>query len=121
MPTPLQTVYGASKAFDLSLAEGMHAELKDKGVTVTAMLPGPTDTEFFRKADMLDTKVAEKAQANDPADVARQGLDALFAGHERVAAGNFSVKLQGAMARFMPESAKAAMHKNMAEHGSRGK
>ncbi|HEX4460699.1 MAG TPA: SDR family NAD(P)-dependent oxidoreductase [Polyangia bacterium] len=118
MPTPLQAVYGASKAFTLSFASSLHHELEDFGVTVTAMLPGPTDTEFFHRAGMDDTKVAQEAVKNQPEDVAKQGFDALLAGKERVAAGNFSVKMQGAVARFLPESVKANMHKNMSEHGS---
>jgi short-subunit dehydrogenase len=122
MPTPQQTVYGASKAFDLSFAAGLQYELKDTGVTVTAVLPGPTDTEFFRRAGMEDTKFgAEKAKDNPPAEVARQAYEALMAGKDRVAAGNFSVKMQGMLSRFMPESVKAAMHEKMAEHGSADK
>jgi short-subunit dehydrogenase len=118
MPTPRQTVYGATKAFDLSFAAGLQYELKDSGVTVTAVLPGPTDTDYFRRAGMEDTKVAaEKAKENDPADVARQAFDALMAGEPRVAAGNFSVKVQGALSRFMPESFKAAQHQKMVEPG----
>jgi len=119
MPTPRQTVYGATKAFDLSFAAGLQYELKDTGVTVTAVLPGPTDTEFFARANMEDTEVAaEKSKQNSPAEVARQAYDALMAGKERVAAGNLSVKLQGALSRFMPESFKAAQHDKMAEPGS---
>jgi short-subunit dehydrogenase len=121
MPTPLQAVYGASKAFVLSLSASLHAELKDSGVTVTAVLPGPTDTEFFDRADMEDTKVAEKAKKNDPAEVARQAFEAMMAGKERIAAGNFSVKMQGSLARFMPESVKAEMHRKISEHGSADK
>jgi short-subunit dehydrogenase len=119
MPTPLEAVYGASKAFTLSFASSLHHELADRGVVVTAMLPGPTDTEFFARAHMQDTKVAaEKAKENDPADVARMGYEALMAGKERVVAGNFSVKMQGILARFMPEGVKAGMHKKLSEHGS---
>ena len=115
MPTPLEAVYGATKAFDLSFAASLHAELKDTGVTVTALLPGPTDTEFFARAEIEDTKLAKQAKDNDPADVAREGFEALMAGKERVVAGNFSVKAQGVLARFMPESVKAGMHKKMAQ------
>ena len=119
MPTPLEAVYGASKAFTLSFASSLHHELKDRGVVVTALMPGPTDTGFFARAHMEDTKVAaEKAKENDPADVARMGFDGLMAGKERVVAGNFSVKVQGALARFMPESLKAELHKKLSEHGS---
>lgn len=118
MPTPLEAVYGASKAFGLSFAASLHHELKDHGVTVTALMPGPTDTEFFARAHLDDTKVAEKSKENDPADVARMGFAGLMAGKDRVVAGNFSVKMQGVLARFMPEGVKATMHRKMSEHGS---
>lgn len=122
MPTPLQAVYGATKAFDLSFAASLRHELRDTGVTVTALLPGPTDTEFFERSDMEDTKAAEKAEQNDPADVAKDGFDALMAGKDRVfGATKLGTKLQGAAARFMPESVKAEQHRKMAEPGSRGK
>lgn len=120
MPAPLSAVYGATKAFGLSFAASLHHELKDTGVTVTALLPGPTDTEFFARAGMEDTKIAEDAQKNDPADVARQAFDALVAGKDRVyGASSLATKLQGAAARFMPESVKAEMHRSKSEHGSR--
>lgn len=120
MPTPLSAVYGATKAFDLSFAASLRHELKDTGVTVTALLPGPTDTEFFERAGIEDTKLAEEALQNSPADVAKQGFDALIAGKDRVfAATALNTKLQGMAARFMPESAKAEMHKKKTEPGSR--
>jgi short-subunit dehydrogenase len=122
MPTPLSAVYGATKAFDLSFAASLRHELKDTGVSVTALLPGPTDTDFFERAGMDDTKSAEKALKNDPADVARQGFDALMAGKDRVyAATSLGTKLQGMAARFVPESVKAEQHRKMSEHGSREK
>jgi short-subunit dehydrogenase len=121
MPTPLQAVYGATKAFDLSFAASLRHELKDSGVSVTALLPGPTDTDFFDREGGSDTKTAELAEKNDPADVAKQGFEALMAGKDRVyAATSLGTKLQGMTARFIPESVKAAMHQKMAEPGSRG-
>jgi short-subunit dehydrogenase len=111
-------IYGATKAFDLSFSASLRHELKDSGVTVTAVLPGPTDTEFFARAGMEDTKIAEEAVNNRPEDVAKQAFDALVSGKERVVAGNFSVKMQGYLSRFMPESTKAEMHRKVAEHGS---
>lgn len=121
MPTPLSAVYGATKAFDLSFAASLRHELKDSGVTVTALMPGPTDTEFFERAGITDTKLAEEAEMNSPADVAKQGFAALMAGKDRVyAASSVTTKLQTAAARFMPEGAKAAMHQKKAEPGSRG-
>jgi short-subunit dehydrogenase len=119
MPTPLEAVYGATKAFDLSFAASLRHELKDTGVTVTALMPGPTDTEFFERAGLEDTKVAEDSKKNSPADVAKQGFDALMAGKDRiVAATSLGTKLQGMAARFMPESVKAEMHRKMSEPGS---
>lgn len=117
MPSPFEAVYGASKAFDLSFASSLHHELEDHGVSVTAVLPGPTETEFFHRAGMDGTKAEEKSHENDPADVARQAFDAMMAGKERIAAGSFSVKAQAWLARFTPEGVKAAMHKSLSEPG----
>jgi short-subunit dehydrogenase len=120
MPTPLSAVYGATKAFDLSLSASLRQELKGTGVTVTALVPGPTHTDFFDREGGSDTKAAEQAEKNDPADVARQGFEALMAGKGRVyAAGSLGTRLQGMAARFMPESLKAMLHERMAEPGSR--
>lgn len=118
MPSPFMAVYGATKAFDLAFAESLREELKDTGVSVTALLPGPTDTDFFRRADMEDTKAAESSSENDPADVARQGFKALMAGDERVIAASLKTKLQGALARFLPEQLKAKWHRAITEPGS---
>jgi short-subunit dehydrogenase len=119
MPTPLEAVYGATKAFDLSFAASLRNELEGTGVSVTALLPGPTDTEFFERAGLADTKVADESKKNDPADVAKQGFEALMAGKDRVnGATSVATKLQGMAARFMPESVKAGLHRKMAEHGS---
>jgi uncharacterized protein len=117
MPGSFQAVYNASKSFVQSFALALRNELKDTGVTVTSLMPGPTDTEFFERADMLDTKVGA-GDKDDPADVARDGFEALMAGKERVVSASLSTKLQGRGGRFMPDSAKAAMHRRMAEPGS---
>jgi uncharacterized protein len=117
MPGSFQAVYNASKSFVQSFALALRNELKDTGVTVTALMPGPTDTEFFERADMLDTKVGA-GDKDDPADVARDGFEALMNGDERVVSASLSTKLQGRAGRFMPDKAKAAMHRRMAEPGS---
>ncbi len=117
MPGPYETVYAASKAFDASFAEGLRAELKEHGVTVTALMPGPTDTEFFEKAGMTDTKLGQ-SKKDDPADVARDGFEALMAGKDKVIAGSFKNKVQAASGRMMPNEATAQMHKKMAAPGS---
>ena len=116
-PGPFQSVYSASKAFLYSLAEALREELKDTGVTVTALLPGPTDTEFFGRADMQDTKVATGSK-DDPADVARDGFEALMSGKDHVVAGAFRNKVQAAAAKVLPERAKSAAHRRMSEPGS---
>jgi len=117
MPGSFQAVYNASKSFVQSFALALRNELKDTGVTITSLMPGPTDTEFFERADMLDTKVGADDK-DDPADVARDGFEALMAGKERVVSASLSTKLQGRGSRFLPDSAQAEMHRRMAEPGS---
>jgi short-subunit dehydrogenase len=79
MPAPLEAVYGASKAFGLSFAQSLRNELKDTGVTVTALQPGPTNTNFFHRAGMDNTKVGSEGKyTNDPREVAQQGYEALM-------------------------------------------
>src|SRR4051794_21382694 len=117
MPGSFQAVYNASKSFVQSFALALRNELKDTGVTVTSLMPGPTDTEFFERADMMDTKVGQ-GDKDDPADVARDGFEALMNGDERVVSASLSTKLQGHGSRLMPDRVKAAMHRRMAEPGS---
>ncbi len=117
MPGTYQAVYNASKSFVQSFALALREELKDTGVTVTSLMPGPVDTEFFERADMLDTKVGA-GDKDDPADVARLGFEALMDGDERVIAASLSSKVQGKVGRVLPDSVKAAMHADMAEPGS---
>jgi uncharacterized protein len=95
----------------------LREELKDTEVTITSLMPGPTDTEFFERADMLDTKVGA-GDKDDPADVARDGFEALMAGKERVVSASLSTKLQGRGSRVMPDRVNAVMHRRMAEPGS---
>ncbi|WP_394838246.1 SDR family NAD(P)-dependent oxidoreductase [Pendulispora rubella] len=119
MPTPLEAVYGATKAFDLSFAASLRHELRDTGVSVTAMVPGPTDTNFAHRAGLDDTKVAEESKKNHPADVAKQGFEALMDGRDRVhAATSLGTKLQAAAQRFVPDALKAEWHRKMSEPGS---
>ena len=114
MPGSFQAVYNASKSFVQSFAEALQEELKDSGVTITSLMPGPTETEFFERADMLDTKVGADDK-DDPADVARDGFEAMMNGDERVVSASARTRLQGRASRFLPDSAKAAMHRRMAE------
>jgi short-subunit dehydrogenase len=108
-PGPWQTVYHGTKAFVLSFSEGIREELKDTGITVTALLPGVTDTDFFNKADMLDSKaVQDKSSMSDPADVAKDGYEALMSGTDRVVSG-FKNKAQVTMSAVTPDSLSAHM------------
>jgi len=84
---------------------------------VLAGQPGPTDTNFFRRADMEDTTVAT-SKKDDPAEVARQGFEALMVGKDHVVAGSFKNRAQDALAQVLPEPTKAAMHATQAEPGS---
>jgi short-subunit dehydrogenase len=110
MPGSFQAVYNASKSFVQSFALALREELKDSAVTITSLMPGPTDTEFFERADMLDTKVGADDK-DDPAEVARQGFEALMAGKERVVSASLKTKLQRRASRVLPDRAKAAMHR----------
>jgi short-subunit dehydrogenase len=120
MPGPYQTVYNASKSFTQAFALGIREELKDTGVTVTALMPGPTDTEFFERADLLDTKLGTGPR-DDPAQVAEQAFEGMMAGKERVEAGSLMSKLQGRASRFIPDAVKAKAHAAMAKPGSADK
>jgi len=117
MPGAYQAVYNASKSFVQSFAQAIRNELKDTGVTVTALMPGPTDTEFFERANLEDTRFGS-GHKDDPAEVAQQGFDALMAGKDHVVAGSLMVKAEAAAAKVMPDPAKAEMHRHMAEPGS---
>ncbi|WP_199515067.1 SDR family NAD(P)-dependent oxidoreductase [Nucisporomicrobium flavum] len=117
MPGTYQAVYNASKSFVQSLAEALREELKDTGVTVTSLMPGPTDTNFFHRAEMDDTRVGA-SKKDDPAQVAEQAYKALMKGEEKVVAGSVMTKVQAAASKVMPDSAKAKMHRKMAEPGS---
>jgi uncharacterized protein len=119
MPGSFQAVYNASKSFVQSFGLALRNELKDTGVTITLLMPGPTETEFFERADMLDTKVGTDDK-DDPADVARMGFEAMMNGDERVIAASLKTKLQGRGSRVLPDSVKAEMHRKMAEPGSAG-
>ena len=114
MPGTYQAAYNASKSFVQSLAEALQEELKDSEVTVTSLMPGPTDTNFFARAEMEDTPVGQ-AKKDDPAKVAKMGFAALMAGKPRVVAASLATKAQEAAAKVLPDRVKAKMHAKMAE------
>jgi short-subunit dehydrogenase len=118
MPGSFQAVYNASKSFLQSFTEALQNELKDTGVTLTSLMPGPTETDFFERADMADDTKVGTSKKDDPAQVARQGFDALMAGKDRVVGGGLKTKVQEAAGKAMPDKLKAAMHRQMAEPGS---
>ncbi len=114
MVSPRQAVYAATKAFVLSFAHSLRYELRDSGVTVTALQPGPTDTDFFHRAGMDDTKIGTEGKTeSQPDDVARQGIEALLAGKDHVYAASVKTKMEGMMANVIPGSVKGAMNEKM--------
>ena len=116
MVAPREAVYAASKAFVLSFAHSLRYELKDTGVSVTALQPGPVDTDFFHRAGMDDTDAGTKGKMDsEPDDVAKQGLKALFAGDSHVYAASIKMKIEGAMMNLVPGELKGKMHDDMAK------
>jgi uncharacterized protein len=111
-----QAVYNGSKAFIDSFSDALGNELKDTGVTVTCLKPGATDTEFFARADMLDTRIANRDN-DDPADVAKTGYDALMK-RERSVVHGLANKLQVGGAKLFGGGVAAAMHRHEAEPGT---
>jgi short-subunit dehydrogenase len=116
-PGPYHATYAASKAFGHSFAEALRAELAETGVVVTSLMPGPTDTEFFERADMQDTGVAT-GHLDDPADVARDGLEALFAGKDKVVAGARRNRVQAAASTVLPDTVAAKAQQRQTAPGS---
>jgi short-subunit dehydrogenase len=116
MPGTFQAVYNGTKAFIDSFSFALRNELQDTGVTVTCLMPGPTETEFFARADMLDTKVGQQ-EKDDPATVARTGFDAMMKGEGDIVSG-WKNKLHSAIANVTPAGMLAEQHRKMAEPGS---
>lgn len=116
MPGTYQAVYNGTKAFIDSFSFALRAELKDTGVTVTCLMPGATETDFFARADLLDTKIGQSAK-DDPADVAKVGFDAMMRGDGDIVSG-WKNKLLSAIANVTPAGVLAEQHRRMAEPGS---
>ena len=119
MPGTFHAVYNGTKAFIDSFSWALRAELEGSGVTVTCLMPGATETDFFERADMLDTKVGQ-SEKDDPVDVANVGFDAMMRGEGDVVAG-WKNKLQSALANVTPAAVLAEQHRKMAEPGSGNK
>jgi short-subunit dehydrogenase len=116
LPGTYQAVYNASKAFLDSFAFALRHEVKDNGITVTCLMPGATETDFFDRADMEDTKIGQ-AKKDDPADVAEKGFKAMMKGEGDVVTG-WHNKLQTAIASVTPSGMLAAMHSRQAAPGT---
>ncbi|OBI28953.1 oxidoreductase [Mycobacterium sp. E1386] len=112
MPGSYQPVYNASKSFVQSFAEALQDELRGTPITVTALMPGPTDTNFFGRAKMVESLMG-KGPKDDPAKVARQGFESLMRGDQKVVAGSVLVKAMGAANRVLPDSVKAVGNRVM--------
>ena len=110
MPGPFQAVYNASKSFVQSLATALQEELRGSAVTVTCLMPGPTRTEFFERGGLTDTALG-RGPKDDPADVARQGFDALMAGKRRVVAASLRTRAMEAGTKVLPDPLKALAHR----------
>jgi short-subunit dehydrogenase len=116
IPGSYQAVYNGTKAFIDSFSYALREELRDTRITVTCLMPGPTETEFFRRADLMDTKVGQ-SEKDDPADVAEVGFKAMMNGDASVVAG-LGNKLQAIAAHVMPASLLAKQHTKQTEPGS---
>jgi short-subunit dehydrogenase len=118
IPGAFQAVYNGTKAFVDSFVAALQNEIKDAdGVTLTNLMPGPVETEFFARGDMLDTDVGTNPNKSDPADVAKDGWDALMAGKAAVVSG-WKNKIQSAIANVTPNAVLAEQHRKMAEPGT---
>jgi uncharacterized protein len=118
IPGTYAAVYNGTKAFIDSFSFALRAELKGSGVTVTCLMPGATETEFFERAGMTDTQVGQSSK-DDPADVAKAGFDAMMRGDGDIVSG-WKNKLQTAVASITPSGILAEQHRTMAEPGSGG-
>jgi len=114
-PGPYEAVYSASKAFVLSFAHALRHELKDTSIRVTALMPGPTDTNFFHRADMDDTKMAV-SKKDDPAEVARAGFEALMHDKDHVIPGAMKNKVMAS--DLVPDAVRIAAHAALSKPGS---
>ena len=112
--SPLMAVYAGTKAFVYNFTQSLINEMKDSGVTIIALQPGATDTDFFNKAGAEDTKMVKEGKQADPADVAKDGYEALMAGDTKVVSG-IKNKLQATMANVLPDEALASQMRDMNE------
>ena len=118
IPGSFQAVYNGTKAFVDNFTDALRNEIKEaKGVTLTTLMPGPVETDFFERGEMMDTSVGVNPNKSDPADVAKDGWDALMAGKASIVSG-WKNKIQQAMANVTPAAVLAEQHRKMAEPGT---
>jgi short-subunit dehydrogenase len=115
-PGSFQAVYNATKSYLNSFSFALREELRDTKVSVTCLMPGATETEFFARADMLDTKVGSE-EKDDAAMVAKTGFEAMMKGEGDVVSG-LKNKIQSAVANVTPAERLAKQHRQMAEPGT---
>jgi short-subunit dehydrogenase len=121
IPGAFQAVYNGTKAYVDSVVAALQNEIKDSdGVTLTNLMPGPVETEFFKRGDMMDTSVGVSDSKSDPADVAKDGYDAVMAGHKHIVSG-WKNKIQSSLANVTPNEVLAQQHRGMAEPGTASK
>jgi short-subunit dehydrogenase len=117
MPDPFEAVYGATKVFLRWFGEGLRDELKGTGIDVTVLMPGVTDTNFFNRAEMMNTKAGVMKNKDDPADVAEAAFKALWSGDDKIIP-KMKNKVMGSIAELMPDSTAAAAHRKLSKPGS---
>jgi short-subunit dehydrogenase len=118
IPGSFQAVYNGTKAFVDSFVAAIQNEIKDAdGVTLTNLMPGPVETEFFKRGDMMDTSVGTDPKKSDPVDVAQDGWDAVMSGSKHVVSG-WKNKIQSTLANITPNEILAEQHRGMAEPGT---
>ena len=117
MPDPFEAVYGATKVFLRWFGDALRSELRDTGVGVTVLMPGPTETDFFNRAGMLDTKIGASNSKDDPALVAKAAFDALQSDQDKVTP-TVKNKVMSAVTELLPDKAAAALHRGLSKPGS---
>lgn len=118
IPAPLQAVYGATKQYILSFTEALINEVKGTNVTITALQPGPTNTDFFNKAGAQNSKIVKETKLADPAEVARDGYEALMKGDDKVVSG-FKNKVQSVMSNVLPDTVLAENMRKQSEESDK--
>jgi uncharacterized protein len=118
IPGAYQSTYNASKSFVQSFALALRNELKDTGVTVTSLMPGPTDTRIFARAGQEETPVGATGYKSEPEEVAEMAFAALMAGKERVVAATPLMRIATVGSRFVPDSVKAQLNRLVAKPGA---